>query len=112
MNYRDRGIKKWQQAFFMPEQFSKLRKFWNDSERITKPILDQYQVEEFDNKIGYAIEFNLPVKLTLWVDGFTKDIIGRLHHVDSITHQLIIEVKPGEFQRIKFEHVTKVCIVE
>ncbi|WP_332285191.1 YolD-like family protein [Bacillus safensis] len=47
---------------------------------------------------SYATEYNHAVKLTVWDDGFTHDITGRVHYVDSITHEVRIEVKPGEFE--------------
>jgi len=59
----------------------------------------------------YAMESNTAVKLTIWDDGFTYDITGRIHYVDPITKQLRIEVKPGDFERIAFEDVIGVIVV-
>jgi hypothetical protein len=36
-----------------------------------KPILDEYEKEEFDRSIAYATEYNLPVKIKAWDDGVT-----------------------------------------
>ena len=52
------------------------------------------------------------VKLTVWDDGFTQDIYGRVHYVDPITHELCIEVKPGEFERVLFDSVVGVKVVD
>lgn len=112
MTIRDRGKKKWQFAFGMPELIKAQRDMWCDSERNVKPILDVYELEEFDHRICYAMEFNLEVKLTLWSDGFTKDITGRVHYVDPLTHQLRIEVEPGKFDNIEFENVVGVVVGE
>ncbi|MEH6992912.1 YolD-like family protein [Neobacillus drentensis] len=51
MAIRDRGVKKWQGAFFMPEQAKMHREIWRDDQRQAKPILDDYQTEEFDLRI-------------------------------------------------------------
>jgi hypothetical protein len=58
------------------------------------------------------MEFNYSVKLTVWADGLTSDIIGSIHYVVPITHQLRIEVKPGEFERISFEDVIGLTVLD
>jgi hypothetical protein len=87
------------------------RDFWRDTERIRKPILDEHQREEFDLRIAYATEYNHAVKLTIWDDGFTHEMTGRIHYVDPITHELRIEVKPGEFERVAFDSVVGVKVL-
>jgi hypothetical protein len=112
MAIRDRGIVKWQAAFQLPELAKTQRNFWRDTERQPKPIIDEYEAEEFDLRIAYAMENNLAVKLTIWSDGFTEELTGHVHYVDPITHQLRIEVKPGEFERVAFEDVVGVVVVD
>jgi YolD-like protein len=58
------------------------------------------------------MEYNLPVKIKVWSDGFTETITGRIHYVDPITFQLRVEVKSGEFERIAFDDVVGVIVVE
>ncbi|MEH7482785.1 YolD-like family protein [Neobacillus drentensis] len=111
MAIRDRGKLKWQPASFMPLGFEMTRAMFKDQERQPKPLLDEYEREEFDQRISYAMESNSPVKLSIWDDGFTYEITGRIHYVDPITKQLRIEVKPGEFERIAFEDVVGVCVI-
>ncbi|MBT2735630.1 YolD-like family protein [Bacillus sp. ISL-7] len=108
----DRGIVKWQAAFQLPELVKSYRGLWRDTERIAKPIIDEHEAEEFDQRIAYAMESNYAVKITIWQDGFTTEITGRIHRVDPITHQLRIEVKPGEFEWVAFEEVTEVTVVD
>ncbi|MEH7308064.1 YolD-like family protein [Neobacillus drentensis] len=112
MTIRDRGKVKWQFAFGMPELIKAQRELWRDSERIEKPLIDDYQAEEFDQRIAYAMEANYAVKLMVWFDGFFSDFSGRIHHVNPITHQLRIEVKPGEYERVAFEDVVGVTILD
>lgn len=103
---------KWQGAFFMPEQVKALHELWRDAQRQRKPIIDEYEKEVFDQQIGYAMEYNLAVKFTIWVDGFTEVITGKVHDVDRITHQLRIETKPREFERLAFDIVVEVAVEE
>lgn len=112
MAIRDRGKIKWAAAFLQPEQAKMQRDFWIDTERIRKPIIDEQEAEEFDLRIIYSMEYNHLVKLTVWEEGFTRDIYGRVHSVDPITHELRIEVKPGEFERVVFDSVVGVKVVD
>ncbi|MBS4194147.1 YolD-like family protein [Lederbergia citri] len=112
MAIRDRGKKKWQFAFGMPELIKAHRDLWTDQGRIIKPIIDEYEKEEFDQRICYAMEYNLSVKITIWSNGFLSNIIGRIHYVDSISYQLRIELFEGRVQRIDFEDVLGVSVIE
>ncbi|WP_374934746.1 YolD-like family protein [Neobacillus driksii] len=108
---RDRGKVKWQSASFIPQAFEMTREMFKDPARTAKPILEEYQAEEFDLRIAYATEYNHEVKLSVWHDGFTHDITGRVHYVDPITHELRIELKPGEFERVAFDIVMGVKVL-
>jgi hypothetical protein len=110
MAIRDRGKKKWKFAFGMPEFIKARRDLWTDQERITKPIIDAYEKDEFDQRICYAMEFNLSVKITIWSNGFTSDITGHIHYVNPISNQLRFELLGGEFRRIDFENVIGVFV--
>ncbi|MDQ6598071.1 YolD-like family protein [Bacillus salipaludis] len=112
MAIRDRGKKKWQFAFGMPEHIKAQRDVWKDDERIKKPIIDTYEIDEFDQRICYAMEYRFEVKLTIWDDGITHEITGRIHYIDPITKQLRVEVKAGDFARISFEDVVGVIVVD
>ncbi|WP_028391162.1 YolD-like family protein [Bacillus cihuensis] len=111
MAFRDRGIMKWQAAFQLPELAKTQWDFWRDNERQAKPIIDEHEAEEFDLRIIYAMEYDHSVKLTVWDEGFTFDITGRVHYVDPITHELRIEVKLGEFERVTFDSIIGVKVV-
>jgi len=112
MSIRDRGKKKWQFAFGMPELIKAQRDLWTDQDRTIKPIVDEYEKEKFDQRIYYAMEYNLSVKITIWSNGFTSDIFGHIHYVDPISFQLQIELKEGEFRSIDFMDVIGVSVNE
>ncbi|TDL77628.1 YolD-like family protein [Rhodococcus qingshengii] len=88
MKIRDRGKLKLQPASFLPLAVE----MFKDQERIERPILDQYQLGEVEDRICYAMESTSAVKLTIWDDGFTEEVTGLIHYVDLITYQLRIEV--------------------
>ncbi|WP_083402262.1 YolD-like family protein [Bacillus sp. MUM 116] len=58
---------------------------------MAKPIVDDYELDEFDSRIAYAMEYSLAVIIMFWLDGFTSDIKGRVHNITPLTHQLQIE---------------------
>ncbi|MEH7110643.1 YolD-like family protein [Bacillus sp. JJ1764] len=112
MAIRDRGKKKWQFAFGMPELIKAQRDLWTDQERIIKPIIDEYEREEFDKRICYAMEHNLLVKVAIWSNGFISDRAGRIHYVDPISYHLRIELLGGEFCQIDLEDVIGVLVID
>ncbi|MGG3469657.1 YolD-like family protein [Neobacillus pocheonensis] len=111
MALRDRGMTKWQAAFQLPELAKTQRDFWRDTERMRKPIIDEHEAEEFDLRIAYAMEYGHNIKLTIWEDGYTSEITGRIHFVDPLTKELRIEVSDGEFERVAFDSVVGVKVV-
>jgi hypothetical protein len=109
---RDRGKIKWRPAAFMPLGFEMTRVMFKDQERQPKPLIEEYEKEDYDQRIAYAMESNLPLKITVWSDGFTTELSGLIHYVQPITHQLCIEVDPGEFKQIAYEDVVGVVVVD
>lgn len=111
MTIRDRGIIKWQPALIMPEQTAMMRALRNELEQCEKPIIDEHERAEFDERIGYAMEYNLPVVFSVWQAGFITEQVGRVHYVDPITQQMRIETLIGEFERLMLADVVGVGVV-
>ena len=112
MTIRDRGKIKWNAASFMPQVFEMQREMFKDQERQQRPLLSEFETEEFDQHIAYVKEFKLTVRLSVWADGFTMEIIGHIHRIDPVTHQLRVKLKSGEYERIAFEDVCGVTVVD
>jgi hypothetical protein len=110
MKLRDRGKIKWQPATFIPLTFEMQRKMFMDQDRKPKPIIDEYEEQEFDRRINYAMQNNVSIKLMVWVDGFTKEVCGRIHNFDPITKEIRFEVNPGKLDRINIKNVVGVVI--
>ncbi|PGY09122.1 YolD-like family protein [Bacillus sp. AFS031507] len=75
------------------------------------PLIDDSESEEYNQSICYAMEYNLPVRIRVWADGFTSDITGHIHWVDPFMNLLRVEVKTGEYEQIVFEDVIGVTVV-
>jgi hypothetical protein len=96
----------------LPELAKTQRDFWQDTERISKPLVDELATEEFDLCIIYAMEYGNAVKLTIWDDRFTSEITGRVQNVDPIKNELRIEVESGEFEKVIFASIVGVKVVK
>jgi hypothetical protein len=105
---RDRGKIKWQGAFFMPEHVKMLREIRREDLKIAKPILDVYQVEEFEQKLLLAMEFTYKVKIKIWEEGFFFEYSGTTTRIDEFskliyleTEEKIIKIKFGDIVNIE-----------
>ncbi|WP_427036660.1 YolD-like family protein [Cytobacillus pseudoceanisediminis] len=112
MTIRDRGMMKWQGAFFMPEHVKMLREIERDMMRVQKPLLDEYQIEEMERQICESMEFAQPVKLTVWHNGFTYDEIGRVHYLEPIHKEVRLKTELGTISRIKFADIITVEVID
>ncbi|MFJ7855318.1 YolD-like family protein [Peribacillus frigoritolerans] len=108
----DRGKMKWQAALIMPEHKKLINEMLRDDQRQPKRIADEYELAEFDEKLHYAIAYNLPVRLTVWDDGFTEDLRGHIHYIDEITKEVRLKVANGTVERLRFEALVGVEVIE
>ena len=107
MSLRDRGNIKWQSAMMLPEHVKMLKTLKLDYYRQEKPIVDEYQLEEFKSKIHAAMELNSIVKFTVWEEGFDWKYEGVIHRLDPIAEMIYLELEKekGFLMKIKFEDI-------
>ncbi|MFE4076983.1 YolD-like family protein [Peribacillus sp. YIM B13477] len=108
---RDRGIIKWKAALILPEHKALTKKNNTDDYYLNKkPVLDEYQVEEFENNIHYAMEYHLPISFRLHNDGNPIDLHGYCVYIDPVTKELSIQKKDSIFKKIKFNEIINVIV--
>ena len=107
MGIKDRGMKKWQ-GFFMTEHVEELQGVDYDSFIQDKPVLDDYQIAEFESKIHFAMEYNLFLDITLWLDGDQIEKVIRVHHLDNIKKKIRGKGQNGDIEIIDFENIIDV----
>ncbi|CAN7661725.1 YolD-like family protein [Peribacillus frigoritolerans] len=106
---RDRGLVKWQAALIMPEHKALYKKMGEvDYFLNKKTVLDEYQVEEFENNIHYAMEYHLPISFRLHNDGNPIELHGYCVYIDPVTKELSIQKKDSFFEKIKFNEIISV----
>ncbi|KON87770.1 hypothetical protein AF332_13660 [Sporosarcina globispora] len=108
MPLRDRGKIKWLPAHFMPEHRSMLRKLENEQKAQNKPLIDDYELEEYDNKIHYAMEFSFLLKVKVWREGFFHEYKGRVNRLDGISRKIYLELEDGDLEKIILEEIAGV----
>lgn len=87
MKIHDRGNLKWQ-PFLLPEHRDRLKELKNEEQKIEMPVLDQQQLEEFNQVICDAMAFNQPLEITYYQNGKMKQVICHVHYIDTHLHEL------------------------
>ncbi|MGN7183633.1 YolD-like family protein [Cytobacillus kochii] len=105
---RDRGKMKWQ-GFFMTEHTELLKQIPREYEKMKKPQLDEQELEEIQIITMESLNYTLTVKMTIWVDGFTKKYEGIVAKIDHIN--MYIHLETNELKILKF-HIDEVISVE
>lgn len=86
----DRKMLKWQTAFFLPEHKKLLRKADNDYYKSEKPILDELQIEEIEQRLSESLSNQSLLTITTWKDGFFNSYVGYVTKVDILNKQIKI----------------------
>ncbi|MEK5394038.1 YolD-like family protein [Margalitia sp. FSL K6-0131] len=110
-NLKDRKMKKWR-GFYMPEQVSMVKQMWIDEKKIQMPLIDDYQVQEFEEKIHFAKENKLPIEFTVFDNGFTEIISGKIHSFDGIEKKIKLIMHDNTFEYILFPEIINVKLID
>ncbi|MDM5339676.1 YolD-like family protein [Fictibacillus enclensis] len=108
---KDRGGIKWT-SLMLPEHVKALREFDWDITKIERPVLDEQQLEEMNETICAAMEFNNSIKIEYYKSGRIETINGHIHYINVHNNQVRLVTKSGEISRINFEDITEVTIDE
>ncbi|MBD8069419.1 YolD-like family protein [Bacillus sp. PS06] len=109
---KDRGKIKWGAAFMLPEMSSIQSRVDWDNKKVEKPLLDEDQLDEMNQTINYAVEYNLEQTYTIYDNGEYKLLMGKVHDIDEINKHLRIIDKFGELHVVNYEDIVKVLVAE
>lgn len=104
---KDRGAIKWT-AFMMPEHVKLEKHYWMEQNKITKPELDEQQIEEINLKIESAMEFNEKLMFYYYINGEIRFIIGKVHYVDTLRRKFRIMDEHEKVNIINFDDLVDV----
>ncbi|WP_412094111.1 YolD-like family protein [Bacillus atrophaeus] len=75
----------------MPEQRAALLNRKREIQKIEKPILDEYQLEEMARTICEAMEFNSALAISVYRDGFIEGSNRTVHYIDEVKQRLHVK---------------------
>jgi YolD-like protein len=105
VSIRDRGNKKWT-SLMLPEHVEQLRDFFDvEYYKVEKPVLDEQQLEEMNDKINEAMEYTLQVCFRVYKNGQCVEVIGYIHYVDPINQTIYVINKTETRIKLKIEDV-------
>ncbi|MBO1515071.1 YolD-like family protein [Metabacillus bambusae] len=104
---KDRGSIKWT-AMMLPEHVKLLREYNESLDKVEMPTLDEDQLEEINQKIYEAMEYNKELVFTYFDRGDIKLFIGHVHFIDGLKKELRIFNSHGDKFFIKFEDILRV----
>ncbi|PLR91545.1 YolD-like family protein [Bacillus halotolerans] len=97
--------KRWEQKFILPEQRTALLNRKREVQKIEKPILDEYQLEEMARVICEAMEFNSILIISVYRDGFFEEVTGHVHYLNEINKRLHVKDLKGATSFISLDSV-------
>jgi hypothetical protein len=106
---KERGLKKYQ-GFFMTEHTDSLRQYFKEYEYKKKPILDEHKIEEMNQTIQTALEFNSALNFTYYYNHDFHLLVGNIHYVDELKQELRIMDLHNSLHKLKFTDIVDVRI--
>jgi hypothetical protein len=105
---RDRGSKKWQSAFFLPEHVKMLKDLRNNYYKAPRPELDESQIEEMEKLILESLENQVLLEITTWKNGFFTPKVATVTKINPINKKIIVKDEHDSSIIIDFFHITNV----
>lgn len=99
-------------AHFMPEHRALLRELARDELRRPRPLLDEYEIQEMEDRICCAMEYTYEVKITKWDEGFTYEEKGHVHYLDPIRKEVRMVTDDSSVIICKFTDIVGVEVIE
>ncbi|AKL86057.1 YolD [Bacillus atrophaeus UCMB-5137] len=104
--------KRWEQKFILPEQRAALLNRKREVQKIEKPILNEYQMEEMARTICEAMEFNSVLVISVYRDGFIEEVTGHVHYINEVKQKLHVKDLKGDTWFIAFDSLLSVGTFE
>jgi hypothetical protein len=96
----------------MPEHVKMLHELRSDYQKISKPIMDESQINDFEQKLCLALELNQDVIISIWEEGFFREFKGSIRRLDEWNKTIQLEEEDGCLTSISFNQVVGVELLE
>ena len=107
-NIRDRGKIKWT-AMMLPEHVKELRKWQEDSEKVRRPELDEFDLQTMQEEVERAVTSGAETRITTWVDGYFHYHRGVIKEVST---QYMSYEDPFGKHNLPIHEIVAVMLVE
>ncbi|MCD8508969.1 MAG: YolD-like family protein [Bacillus sp. (in: Bacteria)] len=110
---RDRGTIKWT-SMMLPEHVQQLKKLAENHKKKQRPQADEQTLEEWSRLLGEAYQYDLPLSITIHIQGQEEIVQGFVHKINPVQRSLTLEHPSDRLQRksILFEEVIEITVVE
>lgn len=95
-------------AMMLPEHVKMLRDLDKAQDKVDKPSLDEQQIEDINQRIVEAMEYNQELVFYYYIAGEIRFIIGRVHYVDTLKREFRILDGHQHLNIIKFDEIVDV----
>lgn len=108
---RDRGRIKWT-SMMLPEHVKMLRDWSQEDEYEKEKQLDEQQLEQLNDTILEAMEYNRPLGITYYRQRKYELVIGKIHYWNELGQKLHIVDRFEEIHRIGISSIADVRLAE
>lgn len=104
---KDRGSMK-RTVLTLPEHVKMLSYLDKAQDKVDKPILNEDQLEDINQTIYEALEYNKELVFTYFDNGDMKLYVGHIHFLDDIKQELRLMNGHGDKFNMKFKDILRV----
>lgn len=109
----NRGNKLWEGSrMFLPEHKQALLKRKKNQQKESKPLLDEQQLEEMNQRILFSKTHHLPVRITFFKEGFFEEITGYPADFLETDNQLRFTDRTQQTHLLKLSTIYDVHVLE
>lgn len=104
---RDRGNIKWT-SLMLPGHVSMLKRELLESKKVSRPQLDEQQIEDMENLIRESMAFVFPLQFTVYDDGYFREVKGLVDYINGRTKQLHVVDNKGDTNLVNFSDIINI----
>lgn len=105
MDVHDRGTMKWV-SLMLPEHVEMLEDVF--AERQVKPLLDEQEQMEIDQKLKYSLTHQTNIEMTYYKQGKYQTLYGKIERIDQWKGYIVLSSGQGDF--IPLTDITEIII--
>ncbi|TPE70693.1 YolD-like family protein [Halalkalibacterium halodurans] len=95
---------RWESSRFMlPEHISALQQYKFESKKVSKPTLDEQELQEIGYLIMDSIDQQYPLSITYWHEGFYQTVVGHISKIDQQLKQIKVVLDDDDIYYVKID---------